>query len=317
MINDIFLNLNLTEIDNGKDKTITIKNLEVILTSTINQKNNDENNITINLGQCENLLKNDYNISENDSLYILQIISKEIGMKIPKIEYEIYYPIYNSNNLTKLNLTSCKDTKLEISIKVKINDTIDKYNSSSDYYNNICHKTTSESGTDISLKDRRYEFVNNNLTICQENCKLIDYNYTKEKAKCSCDIKLNVPQNYDIKFDKKEFFKNFININNIANLNIMKCYKIVIKIKSLFNNNYGFYIISSVILIFLISLLIFLCKSYSKLNKDINNMISAIKKKGEEKTSKIQRTMQKTRTEINHKKKKNLIFQKNSKKKPY
>ena len=244
MINDIFLNLNLTEIDNGKDKTITIKNLEVILTSTINQKNNDENNITINLGQCENLLKNDYNISENDSLYILQIISKEIGMKIPKIEYEIYYPIYNSNNLTKLNLTSCKDTKLEISIKVKINDTIDKYNSSSDYYNNICHKTTSESGTDISLKDRRYEFVNNNLTICQENCKLIDYNYTKEKAKCSCDIKLNVPQNYDIKFDKKEFFKNFININNIANLNIMKCYKIVIKIKSLFNNNYGFYIIN-------------------------------------------------------------------------
>ena len=70
-----------------------------------------------------------------------------------------------------------------------------------------------------------------------------------------------------------------------------------------------------ILLIFLISLLIFLCKSYSKLNKDINNMISAIKKKGEEKTSKIQRTMQKTRTEINHKKKKNLIFQKNSKKK--
>ena len=104
----------------------------------------------MNLGQCENLLKNDYNISQNDSLYILQIISEEEGMKIPKIEYEIYYPLNGGNNLTKLNLTSCKDTKIEISIAVKINDKIDKYNLSSNYYNDICSKTTAESGTDIS-----------------------------------------------------------------------------------------------------------------------------------------------------------------------
>ena len=44
----------------------------------------------MNLGQCENILKKDYNISKNNSLYILQIISEEEGMKIPKIEYEIY-----------------------------------------------------------------------------------------------------------------------------------------------------------------------------------------------------------------------------------
>jgi len=168
--------------------------------------NENEKNLTMDLGQCENILKDVYNISKNDSLYILQLISEEEGMKIPKVEYEIYYPFYNSKNLTKLNLSYCEGTKIEISISVKINDTIDKYNASSDYYNNICTKANSKSGTDISLKDRRNEFVENNMSLCEENCDLISYNYTNQKAKCSCDVKLNITQNYDFNFNKKDFF---------------------------------------------------------------------------------------------------------------
>ena len=277
IIDNLFNELNMTEIDNGIDKKIVEKNIVFLFTSTLNQKNNeDKNNITMNLGQCENLLKNDYNISDNDSLYILQIISEENGMKIPKIEYEVYYPLYNSNNLTKLNLTSCQDTKIEISIAVSINEDLDKYNSSSDYYNDICSKTTSESGTDISLKDRKNEFVDNNMSLCEENCELIDYDYSKEKAKCSCDVKLSIPSNYDIKFNKKDFLKSFIDIKNIANLNIMKCYKIVFKIKDLIKN-YGFFIISIIIVLYFITLIIFWAYSYNKLKNDINIMISLLK----------------------------------------
>ena len=150
----------------------------------------------MNLCNCENILKNNYNISYNDLLYILQIISQENeNIKIPKIEYEIYYPFYNNNTLIKLDLNLCKNTKIEISIPVTINDILDKYNPKSGYYNDICYKTKSESGTDISLKDRRNEFVDNNMTLCEENCDLINYNYTNEKVKCSCDIKININQN--------------------------------------------------------------------------------------------------------------------------
>ena len=46
----------------------------------------------MNLGECESILKKNYNISNDDSLCILQIISEEEGMKITKIEYEVYYP---------------------------------------------------------------------------------------------------------------------------------------------------------------------------------------------------------------------------------
>ena len=77
----------IIEINNGTDKKMFKHNKTIILTSTLNQKNNEEKNyISMDLGECENKLKNDYNISNNNSLYILQIIAEEEGMKIPKVE---------------------------------------------------------------------------------------------------------------------------------------------------------------------------------------------------------------------------------------
>ena len=280
VIKKLFYELNISDIDNGIDKTIIEKDLVFIFTSTINQKNNeDKNNISMNLGKCEILLKNDYNISQKDSLYILEIIIGEEGMKIPKVEYEIYYPFYNNNNsnLTKIDLNVCQGTKIEISNVVKINDHIDKYNTSSGYYNNLCYKTTSESGTDITLKDRRNVFVDSNMTLCEENCELIDYNYTNEKAKCSCPVKLSKNSNNDFNFNKTIFLKNFIDIKNIANLEILRCFKTIMKINDL-SNNYGFFIIS-IILLYFISLFVFWFISYTKLSKDLNNIYSASKKK--------------------------------------
>ena len=71
------------------------------------------------------------------------------------------------------------------------------------------------------------------MTLCEENCELIGYNYTKGKAKCSCGIKLSIPDNYDIKFNKGDFFKSFIDLKNIININILKCGKISWKINNL------------------------------------------------------------------------------------
>ena len=53
------------------------------------------------------------------------------------------------------------------------------------------------------------------MTLCEENCKLIECNYTNKKAKCSCDIKLNL-QNVDkIIIDKDLLKKSLIDINII------------------------------------------------------------------------------------------------------
>ena len=79
----------------------------------------------------------------------------------------------------------------------------------------------------------------------KKNCELIEYNYTIEKAKCSCDIKSNMPDNYDFKFNKDDFFKSFIDIKNIANLSILWFFYYFFFINIIFYNT--FYILVIII----------------------------------------------------------------------
>ena len=259
---------NFEKTENNNYMKITKGN---ILISISNVKKQQE--IIIDLNECENKLKIFYNISYNDSLYILIIEKREDGMKIPKVEYGVYHSLYNKN-LTQLNLTICQGMKIDITIPVKLNETLEKHNSSSDYYNDICSKTTSEYGTDISLSDRKNEFINKNLTLCEEDCNLIDYNYTTEKAKCSCLVKIKIPLFEEIKFDKKKLFKSFIDINNFANIQFLKCYKKVFKGKSLIKN-YGFFIFLFLYIYYFISLFLFYFKFYAILINKIKIIIDA------------------------------------------
>ena len=86
----------------------------------------------------------------------------------------IYYKL--GSNLIKLNLTLCRKSKISISIPIVITENLDKFNSSSGYYDDICYTTTSEDGTDIKLRDRQNEFISNNKIICQEDCVFSEYN---------------------------------------------------------------------------------------------------------------------------------------------
>ena len=174
---------------------------------------------------------------------------------------------------------------ISIPINIDVNDNnLEKYNKSSDYYNDICSKTSSESGTDISLTDRKNNFVDNNMTLCEEDCDLINYNKTIKKVECSCLIKISLPLIEDIKFDKDKLYKSFTDIKNIANLNFMKCYKEVLNKKSL-RKNYGFFIHIVFIIFYVITLILFYCKYFFSLKniikkiKKTNNKVSESKKK--------------------------------------
>ena len=62
----------------------------------------------------------------------------------------------------------------------------------------------------------------------------------KEKVKCSCPVKIEIPYFEDIQFDKEKFYKSFIDIKTFSNLIIVKCHKNVLVLKYL-KKNYGFY----------------------------------------------------------------------------
>ena len=104
---------------------------------------------------------------------MLEISQEEI--RIPKIEYDIYTKL-DGNNLTKLNLNSCQNNKIYLFIPANNVNNIDILNKSSAYYNDFCYIATSDSGTDIILKDRKNEYPSK--AICQDDCDFVIYNYT-------------------------------------------------------------------------------------------------------------------------------------------
>ena len=106
-IEDIFTseNYNTSNLDNGYDDYVNIGKMSLTFTTTENQKNNLYNNMTtIDLGECEDLLRYYYNISFNETLYMkINEIAQE-DTKASKIEYDIYCKLFNTK-LIKLNLT--------------------------------------------------------------------------------------------------------------------------------------------------------------------------------------------------------------------
>jgi len=296
-------NFDLSNIEQGEDEIIPIEKMKVTITTTNNQRNNIDKNITtIDLYDCETSLRETYNISDNTTIYMRMIEVKEEGMKIPKVEYDVYSQL-SSNKLEKLNLSVCQKDKIIISIPVELNEHIDKLNIKSGYYNDACYKATSDDGTDITLKDRKNEFIDGNKTLCQEDCDFSDYNYTTHKVSCSCQVKVSYSSVDCMNINKTKLLENLKNIKNIANVKILSCYRTLFILNS-FSNNIGNYIISALLIFHIISLFIFFIKKIKLIYRKIGKIISDIKQKIDDNTF----------IEDRRKKNKNLI-KKNKKKK--
>ena len=172
----------------------------------------------------------------------------------------------------------CKDIKIKINTPVKIDEKNEfKYNPLSDYYKDVCFTYTSESGTDISLKDRKNEFFNKNMSLCEQNCDYKEYYSDTKKVSCECEVKIKIPLISEIVINKDILKNKFVDIKKLMNLNVMKCYNVLFTSKGL-TSNIGFYIILIIILINIVLLLIFLIKGYKylynkiyKIKEDCNN----------------------------------------------
>ena len=265
-INELLNNV----LENGEDLFVDDMPVKYQITSSSNQNNKEYNDIsTIKLGECENKLKRFYNISEDDNLLIFKADIYLEGLLTPIVIYEIYHP----KTKEKLDIIHCQDIKINISLPAKINeDELYKYDPKNNFYNDICFTHTSKNGTDITLNDRQDEFINNNLTLCENGCDYNSYNEKTQKVTCDCFIKLELPFISDIKFDKEKLKKNFLDMKSIVNIKIMKCYKVLFTKKGLIKN-IGSYIISTVIFIYLISYNVFFMVEYDKLIDIIDKII--------------------------------------------
>ena len=63
--------------------------------------------------------------------------------------------------------------------------------------------------------------------VCQDNCAFVNYNYTSKRAKCSCKAKESSSSFADMVINKKKLLDNFKILKNIANLKLLKCFKVL------------------------------------------------------------------------------------------
>ena len=264
-----------SELDSGEEQIIETEKMKITLTTTQNQINKTKDNLTsIYLGHCETLLRFHYNISDDKLLYMKKLDITQEGMKIPKVEFDIYCKLTGSN-LIKLNMSLCEKEKFFLSVPVSMTESNEKLNISSEYYNNKCHKTKSDSGTDILLKDRQKEFVEGNKTICQDDCTLSAYDYDIEKANCSCQVKESSSSFSDMTIDKNKLYEHFDYINKkkeISNIGLTSCN--VFSSKDNIITNTGFFLLTIILVIFIIVFIIFCTRGYVSLENEIDGIIN-------------------------------------------
>ena len=225
-----------------------------------------QNSSIIDLGSCEELLKSKYNIIGKEELIIFKIENSFEGFNIPIIEYEIYL-----RNGTKISLDICKDKTVSYFIPVSINESeIFKYDPESNFYNNRCDKYTTENYTDITLYDRKNEYNNKNLSLCEFNCTFKGYNNSKVECDCLINTGLN-----RLNMNQTELLNKLKSTKSIINMDVMQCTEILISKEDL-ESNPGFYLLIFILVVFIIIFIIFWIKGYNNLKDEIENVIYKI-----------------------------------------
>ena len=282
-IQDIILNDLETHLTSSKYNFSIIKEGSIIieeektnyeLTTT---QNEDDNSITstLDLSLCESALRDFYSIDKQEALYILKYDIYVEGKEGPTVRYRVYYPIENSNILEPLDLTICENLPIIISLPANITGDPSLYDKNSAYYNDLCVHYSFNDGVDMTLEDRQRQYIENNKSLCEEDCNFAGYDKQTGKVDCSCEVKFTLPLVSEIKVDKDKLYK-FMDIKKIANFNVLKCYKLITSKVGLITN-VGFYLYIPTLITFFLAIIIFYAKDYKFLKNQINDIVYAKK----------------------------------------
>ena len=260
------------------NEVIETENVKFQLSTFEEQKNNNNPNISsIDLGECEERLKKQEGLTENDHLIILKIDIKNEDLSSTYVQYEIYNP----KTLNIISLDICSDIPISVSVPVNLDentrsiyDSLSKsgynlFDLNDSFYNDICSTYTTEDGTDLTLADRKNKIFDNNanISMCQDGCNFQSYNLTTKKAKCDCSVQkeVTITDISKIKFDKNELVDSFFTSLKNSNFLVLKCYKLALS-KIGQHNNLGSYIMTSITSIFIILMIIYIIKGSKKIS---------------------------------------------------
>ncbi len=240
--------------------------------------NTSAQNSKVELCECENKLKEFYNISAEEDLMIIKgdVLRDDL---LSYVATQVEYVVFSTSLGKKLDLDVCKKSNalinilqsfstgttvttsterlrvLEESKKIgeKINAALDnKYDpldTNSVFYNDVCSPFTSEDGTDVVIEDRKSDYFGN-LAVCQEGCTYKGFNFDTRMYTCQCKAKNIDDSTGEVTFVAPKIGKDFKKQQRNSNIAVFKCSKQVFSSKGM-KNNFG----SIVLLILLVGLL--------------------------------------------------------------
>jgi len=237
----------------------------------------------IDLGECENILKEHYNINKTVSLIIMKFEKKTNVSTERSLQYEVYDPF----NKTKLNLSICDNTTIDIYVPIELSNELqnlynelqnqgyDLFDEKSDFYQDICTPFKSPNGTDVLLSDRYNYYFNNNETLCQSNCKFSEYSMETQYLKCECDTsnsQINTDEESVQKFKPKIIYESFYDILKFSNYKVLKCAKLSFNLNNVMKNK-GSIIAIIYFTLYLLVFIIYCVKGINQLKLDLAKKI--------------------------------------------
>ena len=233
----------------------------------------------INLGECEDILRDTYQIPKDEELYISQIVYDNVSDT--SATNQIQYEIYRESTKKSIDLSPCNEVKVSITQPIlnanNLNlvlgeelakDGINIYDPEDQIFNDRC-TSLSIGGKDVSMKDRR-EHVYTNATFCSDGCSLKSLNLSINEIECECDAQT---EGFVSLLEENEIFSTFSSLVTSTNIEMFRCYKLIPDIRFNFVPNYANWIMIPIIIGLIVLSIIFIFSQmkmiYSNLNKHL------------------------------------------------
>ena len=234
IVNNLFLYYDEDNITNVNGSYFNIK---IYDTNKSISKNNNES--YINFGDCEEKLRNYYNLSDIDKIIVVKIDTKTDDSKLTD---NVNFFLLNSSG-EKLDSSICEDIKIEIPIKSNttsdlnltniekfIGNGIDITDINDEFFNNLCFPFDFDESNGMPFNDRTSLFIN--VSLCMEGCSI--YDMSNETIYCYCN---STSREKEEEKGTKPYVKSIYNNNFFT----IRCYKLVFDSKRI-RKNLGFWL---------------------------------------------------------------------------
>ena len=134
---------------------------------------------------------NKYELKENEILFAKYDINRTSMVN------QVNYNAYNILNKSELDISLCgkeeilykfntENINLKVAKELYEKYGVDIFDTNDSFFNDICFQYYDEFLHDVILDDRR-NYIFQNISLCEDNCKYKGFDWETESIKCNCE----------------------------------------------------------------------------------------------------------------------------------